>query len=106
MVGLRLLLATVIAGFLLSTSECLRFELQSGHTKCIVEDIKSSAMTVGKYSVVNPNEGQPMPNSHKLTVRVRLISPNFSTQKLNLKSFYLFIDIIIGFNCICIYMYR
>ncbi|KAM0983852.1 hypothetical protein ACFX2C_011338 [Malus domestica] len=70
MVGLRLLLAAVIAGFLLSTSESLRFELQSGHTKCIVEDIKSSAMTVGKYSIVNPIEGQPMPNSHKLTVRV------------------------------------
>ncbi|KAM1065432.1 hypothetical protein ACFX1X_021241 [Malus domestica] len=70
MVGLRLLLAAVIAGFLLSTSESLRFELQSGHTKCIVEDIKTNAMTVGKYSVVNPNEGQPMPDSHKLTVRV------------------------------------
>ncbi|KAK4278755.1 hypothetical protein QN277_016557 [Acacia crassicarpa] len=27
-------------------------------------------MTVGKYSVVNPNEGFPLPDSHKVTVRV------------------------------------
>ncbi|PKI75493.1 hypothetical protein CRG98_004163 [Punica granatum] len=27
-------------------------------------------MTVGKYSIVNPNEGHPLPESHKLTVRV------------------------------------
>ena len=71
-VELRLLVA-VILGFLLSTSESLRFELQSGHTKCIVEDMKANAMTVGKYSVVNPDEGQPLPASHKLTVRVRVI---------------------------------
>ncbi|BFG16728.1 hypothetical protein CerSpe_030020 [Prunus speciosa] len=70
MAGLRLLVAAVVLGFLSSTSESLRFELQSGHTKCIVEDIKANAMTVGKYSVVNPNEGHPIPDSHKLTVRV------------------------------------
>ncbi|KAL5722939.1 hypothetical protein ACHQM5_006395 [Ranunculus cassubicifolius] len=51
-------------------SQSLRFDLQSGHTKCIAEDIKSNAMTVGKYHVVNPNEGHPMPESHKVTVRV------------------------------------
>ncbi|PRQ54669.1 hypothetical protein RchiOBHm_Chr1g0316281 [Rosa chinensis] len=69
MVELRLLVAAaVILGFLFSTSQSLRFELQSGHTKCIVEDMKANAMTVGKYSVVNPNEGQPLPPSHKLTV--------------------------------------
>lgn len=27
-------------------------------------------MSVGKYNVVNPNEGHPLPDSHKLTVRV------------------------------------
>ncbi|KAM5567269.1 transmembrane emp24 domain-containing protein p24delta9-like [Rosa sericea] len=71
MVELRLLVAAaVILGFLFSTSQSLRFELQSGHTKCIVEDMKANAMTVGKYSVVNPDEGQPLPPSHKLTVRV------------------------------------
>ncbi|MCH98062.1 transmembrane emp24 domain-containing protein p24delta9-like [Trifolium medium] len=29
-----------------SSTESLRFELQSGHTKCISEDIKSNSMTV------------------------------------------------------------
>lgn len=60
----------VVLGFLLATSESIRFDLQSGHTKCIAEDIKSNSMTVGKYSVVNPNDGQPLPDSHKLTARV------------------------------------
>ncbi|XP_061370894.1 transmembrane emp24 domain-containing protein p24delta9-like isoform X2 [Gastrolobium bilobum] len=53
-----------------SSTESLRFELQSGHTKCISEDIKSNSMTVGKYSIVNPNEGHPLPDSHRVTVRV------------------------------------
>ncbi|KAL5553728.1 hypothetical protein UlMin_041129 [Ulmus minor] len=65
--SLRFLL---VLGFLISTSNSLRFDIQSGHTKCIAEDIKNEAMTVGKYHVVNPNEGQPLPESHKLTVRV------------------------------------
>ncbi|EXC20019.1 Transmembrane emp24 domain-containing protein 10 [Morus notabilis] len=60
----------VILGFLFSTSESLQFELQSGHSKCIAEDIKSNSMTVGKYSIVNPNEGYPLPETHKVTVRV------------------------------------
>lgn len=49
----------------------MRFELQTGSTKCISEDIKSNAMTVGKYSVVNPNEGYPIPDSHRITVKVK-----------------------------------
>ncbi|KAK7400892.1 hypothetical protein VNO78_12201 [Psophocarpus tetragonolobus] len=53
-----------------SSTESLRFELQSGHTKCISEDIKSNSMTVGKYHIVNHNEGQPLPDSHRVTVRV------------------------------------
>ncbi|CAI8617570.1 unnamed protein product [Vicia faba] len=53
-----------------SSTESLRFELQSGTTKCISEDMKSSSMTVGKYSIVNPNEGYPLPDSHRVTVRV------------------------------------
>ncbi|KAF4396771.1 hypothetical protein F8388_004739 [Cannabis sativa] len=65
-----LLSLLLILGILLSTSEALQFELQSGHTKCIAEDIKSNSMTVGKYSVVNPSEGHPLPDTHKITVRV------------------------------------
>ncbi|CAI0394418.1 unnamed protein product [Linum tenue] len=56
-----------ILGVLASASESLRFDIQSSHTKCIAEDIKSNSMTVGKYSVVNPNEGQALPDSHKVT---------------------------------------
>ncbi|KAL9225959.1 hypothetical protein vseg_001828 [Gypsophila vaccaria] len=60
----------VILG-LIQVSQCLRFDLQSGHTKCISEDIKSNSMTVGKYHIVNPNDASaPLPDSHKLTVRV------------------------------------
>ncbi|RVW29182.1 Transmembrane emp24 domain-containing protein p24delta9 [Vitis vinifera] len=57
-------------GFLLGGVQSIRFELESGHTKCIAEDIKADSMTVGKYSVVNPNDGYPIPDSHKVTVRV------------------------------------
>ncbi|KAK9277710.1 hypothetical protein L1049_007257 [Liquidambar formosana] len=54
-------------GFLSYTAQSIRFDLQSGHTKCIAEDIKSNSMTVGKYSIVNPNEGHPLPDSHKVS---------------------------------------
>ncbi|KAI8527580.1 hypothetical protein RHMOL_Rhmol12G0086200 [Rhododendron molle] len=57
-------------GFISNTVQSLRFDLQSGHTKCISEDIKTNAMTVGKYTIVNPSEGHPLPDSHKITVRV------------------------------------
>ncbi|KAK2434644.1 transmembrane emp24 domain-containing protein p24delta9 [Trifolium repens] len=53
-----------------SSTESLRFELQSGQTKCITEDIKSNSMTVGEYTIVNPNDGYPLPDSHRVTVRV------------------------------------
>ncbi|EPS74222.1 hypothetical protein M569_00533 [Genlisea aurea] len=59
-------------GFMLSIHvvEAIRFDLNSGYTKCISEDIKSNSMTVGNYQIVNPNEGQPLPDSHRVTVRV------------------------------------
>ncbi|XP_074580269.1 transmembrane emp24 domain-containing protein p24delta9-like [Curcuma longa] len=64
-------LALAIASLLLGRPACaLRFELESGHTKCVSEDIKLHAMAVGKYSVVNPSESTPLPESHKITVRV------------------------------------
>ncbi|GMP58655.1 hypothetical protein CsSME_00022244 [Camellia sinensis var. sinensis] len=67
----------LMLGFLSNAVRSLRFDLQSGHTKCIAEDIKSNSMTVGKYSVVNPDEAHPLPESHKLTVRVCLLSFSF-----------------------------
>ncbi|XP_010532700.1 PREDICTED: transmembrane emp24 domain-containing protein p24delta9 [Tarenaya hassleriana] len=60
----------VIVGMLSRVSHSLHFDLQSGRTKCITEDIKSNSMTVGKYTVVNPNEGHPSPPSHKVSIRV------------------------------------
>lgn len=46
----------------------MRFDLKSGSTKCITEDIKSSSMTVGKYTVIT--DTKPTPDSHKITIRV------------------------------------
>ncbi|KAL6983441.1 hypothetical protein U1Q18_016827 [Sarracenia purpurea var. burkii] len=60
----------LILGLASNIGHSLRFDLQSGRTKCISEDIKSNSMTVGKYSIVNPNEGHPLPESHRVTVRV------------------------------------
>ncbi|XP_010258268.1 PREDICTED: transmembrane emp24 domain-containing protein p24delta9 [Nelumbo nucifera] len=59
-----------ILGFLFPAVQSLRFDLQSGHSKCIAEDIKSNTMSVGQYNIINPNEGHPLPDSHKVTVRV------------------------------------
>ncbi|XP_057810807.1 transmembrane emp24 domain-containing protein p24delta9-like [Salvia miltiorrhiza] len=55
---------------LVTRVESIRFDLETGHTKCIAEDIKTNSMTVGKYQVVNYNEGLPLPDSHKITIRV------------------------------------
>uniref|UniRef100_A0A0D9Z813 GOLD domain-containing protein n=1 Tax=Oryza glumipatula TaxID=40148 RepID=A0A0D9Z813_9ORYZ len=83
----HLLLLLFLAGFLslsLSPAAALRFDLQSGHTKCISDDIKVGAMAVGKYHVVAPEGGgstsssssssssaQPLlPESHRVSLRV------------------------------------
>lgn len=68
---LQSLFIGLISGLLLwNRVESIQFDLELGHTKCITEEIKSNSMTVGKYHVVNPNEGHPLPDSHKITVRV------------------------------------
>ncbi|KAI3722420.1 hypothetical protein L2E82_33458 [Cichorium intybus] len=48
----------------------MRFDLKTGATKCITEDIKINAMTVGKYSVVKRVEGFSLPESDRVSVRV------------------------------------
>ncbi|KAM7280026.1 hypothetical protein ACFE04_007160 [Oxalis oulophora] len=55
---------------LIENAECMMLDLQSGVTKCITEDIKENSMTVGKYNIINPNEASPLPDTHRLTVRV------------------------------------
>ncbi|KAL3525908.1 hypothetical protein ACH5RR_014280 [Cinchona calisaya] len=54
--------------------ESMRFDIPSGTTKCITEDIKTNAMTVGNYAVFYLNQGYPLPDSHRINVRVK--SPN------------------------------
>ncbi|MFS7995107.1 hypothetical protein Hanom_Chr12g01114151 [Helianthus anomalus] len=41
-----------IIGILSTLAHSIRFEIESGHTKCIAEDIKSNSMIVGHYSIV------------------------------------------------------
>lgn len=66
----RLFLVLVSVLLLWTRVGSIRFDLESGHTKCIAEDIKNNAMSVGKYQIVNHNEGYPLPDSHNITVRV------------------------------------
>ncbi|MED6131578.1 hypothetical protein PIB30_010898 [Stylosanthes scabra] len=75
---LLLLLVVVVAPWLLicRTVESVQLELKSGHTKCISDEISENAMTVGNYFIVNPNEGSPMPDSHKISLRVGSPSGN------------------------------
>lgn len=69
--ALRAYLVTLaLASLFLAPARALRFELESGHTKCVTEDIKLHAMAVGKYSVVIPSEATHLPDSHKITVKV------------------------------------
>ncbi|MBA0665942.1 hypothetical protein Goklo_002408 [Gossypium klotzschianum] len=64
MCGLNLGLIVIMIGLVVETEigKSMRFELDSGKTKCIAEDIM-------QYSIVNPSEGLPFPDSHKLVVR-------------------------------------
>eukprot|EP00258_Populus_trichocarpa_P038772 XP_024454791.1 transmembrane emp24 domain-containing protein p24delta9 isoform X2 [Populus trichocarpa] len=81
----NLLMITTL-GLIFTIAESMRFDLQSGHTKCISEDIMNNAVTVGKYNVVNPNEGYPLPVSHKLTVRVASPYGNNYHHRVNVDS--------------------
>ncbi|XP_006650132.1 transmembrane emp24 domain-containing protein p24delta9-like [Oryza brachyantha] len=74
---LLVVVVAVLAAGSLSPAAGLRFDLQSGHTKCISDDIKVGAMAVGKYHVVAPEpEGSSLaassrlPDSHRISLRV------------------------------------
>ncbi|VFQ68561.1 unnamed protein product [Cuscuta campestris] len=66
----RILIALAMTTAMMGSGEAMRFDLKSGDSKCIADDINQNAMTVGKYSVINPLDGYPLPDSHKATVRV------------------------------------
>ncbi|RCV44104.1 hypothetical protein SETIT_9G347200v2 [Setaria italica] len=42
-------------------ARALRFDLESGHTKCISDEIKVNSMAVGKYHIVRPLPRRPAP---------------------------------------------
>ncbi|XP_047308940.1 transmembrane emp24 domain-containing protein p24delta9-like [Impatiens glandulifera] len=61
----------ITLGFLSNMADSLQFNLESGGVgKCIMEDVRGDSMSVGKYHIVNPNEGHPLPETHNLTVKV------------------------------------
>lgn len=65
-----LFLLVLVVGLFSCLVQSMRFDLQTGVTRCIAEDIKKNSMTIGNYSIVNPNEGQPLPSDHTITVQV------------------------------------
>ncbi|XP_076948360.1 transmembrane emp24 domain-containing protein p24delta9-like [Bidens hawaiensis] len=65
-----LIVFIVILPYLSAIAKSIRFNVESGVTKCITEDLRIKSMTVGEYWVVNPNEGQPLPEHHKIYVGV------------------------------------
>ncbi|KAK1437724.1 hypothetical protein QVD17_03520 [Tagetes erecta] len=62
----ELVVFMLILPYLSTITKSIRFNVESGVTKCIAEDLRINSMTVGEYSVVNPNEGQPLPEHHKI----------------------------------------
>ncbi|XP_022889561.1 transmembrane emp24 domain-containing protein p24delta9 [Olea europaea var. sylvestris] len=46
----------------------IQFDLESGQTKCIIYWRNEAQLTLAKYHIVNPNEGHPLPDSHKTLV--------------------------------------
>ncbi|XP_047086894.1 transmembrane emp24 domain-containing protein p24delta7-like [Lolium rigidum] len=67
--SLILLVVLLILSGALSAG-ALRFDLLSGHTKCISDDIKVGAMAVGKYHIVEPEGSSELPDSHRISLRV------------------------------------
>ena len=69
---LHLLYLLAVVGMLSSFAEAFRFDLPPGRTKCITEDMTTNSLTVGKYYVVPSNPDLPLPDNHRMNVRVRI----------------------------------
>ncbi|KAK1649843.1 hypothetical protein QYE76_067648 [Lolium multiflorum] len=67
--SLILLVVLLILSGALSAG-ALRFDLLSGHTKCISDDIKVGAMAVGKYHIVEAEGSSELPDYHRISLRV------------------------------------
>ncbi|KAI3726124.1 hypothetical protein L1987_65921 [Smallanthus sonchifolius] len=67
----RSIIVFVILGLVsLPIVKAMRFDINTGATKCITEDIQSNSLSVGKYTIINPDEDYPLPDSHLITVRI------------------------------------
>ncbi|KAG9147618.1 hypothetical protein Leryth_015699 [Lithospermum erythrorhizon] len=60
----------LILGLLSTNVESLRFEVKSFNAKCLAEEMKRDAMSVGKYHIINETEGYPLPDSHIIAATV------------------------------------
>ncbi|XP_004490099.1 transmembrane emp24 domain-containing protein p24delta9-like [Cicer arietinum] len=66
-----LFLVGVALGLFSYSVESMRFDLPHGKTnRCFSENVKKSSMVVGNYSIVNSNNGHPLPANHIIDVRV------------------------------------
>ncbi|KAL7608317.1 hypothetical protein Lser_V15G11585 [Lactuca serriola] len=65
---LRLAVFILTLPLLSTIVQSVRFQIESGVAKCIHDELKINSMTVAEYSVVNPNEGHPLPEHHKISV--------------------------------------
>ncbi|KAF4376726.1 hypothetical protein CsatB_021727 [Cannabis sativa] len=68
--GAAVVLMVVLVGVRMRGVVSMRFDLQSGTSKCVSEDIKANAMSLGRYVVVNPYDESPLSDIHKVNVRV------------------------------------
>ncbi|ESQ32596.1 hypothetical protein EUTSA_v10004879mg [Eutrema salsugineum] len=86
MTTLRWVIITVTM-MMMRKGESMRLDLESGTTKCISDDIKLNSLTVGTYSIVNPNEAAPhLPPSHKIFVTVTSPKGNSNHHAENVES--------------------
>jgi len=65
-----LFLLVVAMGLLSYSVQSMRFDLSYKGAKCFSEDVMKNSMIVGNYSILNLNEGNPLPSNHTITVQL------------------------------------
>uniref|UniRef100_A0A803QMI8 Uncharacterized protein n=1 Tax=Cannabis sativa TaxID=3483 RepID=A0A803QMI8_CANSA len=80
--GAAVVLMVVLVGVRMRGVVSMRFDLQSGTSKCVSEDIKANAMSLGRYVVVNPYDESPLSDIHKVNVRFWHLKTYFEKRKL------------------------
>ncbi|XP_076891587.1 transmembrane emp24 domain-containing protein p24delta9-like [Bidens hawaiensis] len=46
----------------------MRFDIKTGATKCIMDDLKAISLSVGSYNIISND--LPLPESHRITLRI------------------------------------